>query len=145
MLRSLSALSLVFALCFAAPSFGAALPTDNEQEILVKTILMTFNDANLTGNYTVLHDKASKAFRSQISVEKMAVGFKDFRDKKINIESVVADDIASMDDPKIDKDGVLYLKGRFKDDEKKLRFDLKFVEGDGMWRLLGINVSFKHD
>jgi major membrane immunogen (membrane-anchored lipoprotein) len=145
MLRRLSALSVAFAFCLATPSFGATLPTDAEQEILVKTTLMTFNDANLTGNYSVLHDKSSKAFRSQISAEKMFAGFKDFREKKINIESVVADDIASMDDPKIDKDGVLALKGRFKDDAKKVRFDLKFVQDDGTWKLLGINVSYKQD
>ena len=31
------------------------------QEILIKTALLTLNDANVTGNYTVLHAKLSKA------------------------------------------------------------------------------------
>jgi hypothetical protein len=65
--------------------FGATLPSDNEQEILVKTTLMTFNDANLTGSYSV------------------------------------------------------------KDDEKRIRFDLKFVKEDDVWKILGINMNYKEE
>lgn len=138
-------LSLAIALCIVTPTFGATLPTDNEQEVLVKTTLMTFNDANITGNYSVLHEKSSKAFRSQISKEQLSDGFKGFREKKVNIESIVADEIDSSKEPKIDGDGVLYLKGRFKDDEKRIRFDLKFVQEGSVWRLLGINVGYKEE
>jgi hypothetical protein len=134
---------LALAICFVTPAFSATLPTDDEQEILVKTTLMTFNDANLTGNYSVLFDKSSKAFRSQISAEKLSEAFKVFRARNINLESIVADEIDSSKDPKIDGDGVLYLKGRFKDEDKKISFDLKFVNEDGVWKILGLNVKYK--
>ena len=68
--NSLGAIMLALAMSLVTPAFSATLPTDNEQEILVKTTLMTFNDANLTGNYSVLFDKSSKAFRSQVTAEK---------------------------------------------------------------------------
>jgi len=134
---------LALAMSLVTPAFSATLPTDNEQEILVKTTLMTFNDANLTGNYSVLFDKSSKAFRSQVTAEKLSEAFKVFRTKNVNLESIVADEIDSSKDPKIDGDGVLRLTGRFKDEDKKISFDLKFVNEDGVWKILGLNVKYK--
>jgi hypothetical protein len=113
----LGAIMLALAISFVTPAFSATLPTDNEQEILVKTTLMTFNDANLTGNYSVLFDKSSKAFLSQISVEKLPDAFKVFRARNINLESIVADEIDSS--------------------------KLKFVNEDGVWKILGLNVKYK--
>ena len=143
--RALRSLVLGAAIFFAAPALGATPPTDNEQEILVKTTLMTFNDANLTGNYSVLYDKASKAFRSQITSDKLSEAFKVFRSRKVNLESIVADEIDSIKTPKIDENGVLQLQGRFKDEDKKIRFDLKFVQEDGAWKMLGLNVGYKEE
>ncbi len=139
----LGAIMLALAMSLVTPAFSATLPTDNEQEILVKTTLMTFNDANLTGNYSVLFDKSSKAFRSQVTAEKLSEAFKVFRTKNVNLESIVADEIDSSKDPKIDGDGVLRLTGRFKDEDKKISFDLKFVNEDGVWKILGLNVKYK--
>jgi hypothetical protein len=34
-----------------------------------------FNDANMTGNYAVLHAKASKQFQSQFSAEQLSTAF----------------------------------------------------------------------
>ena len=104
---------------------------------------MTFNDANLTGNYSVLYDKSAKVFRDQMSAEKLSAGFKVFRDKKVNLDSVVIEEIDSTSKPKIDSDGVLQLKGKFKDDDKQIRFDLKFVQEGEIWKMIGINVNYK--
>ena len=140
--RALLAMVALFAIAAGASAMAATLPDDSEQEILIKTTLMTFNDANLTGNYTVLHDKAATAFRKQLPPDKLADAFKDFRDKKVNIESIVADEIDSGGEARID-DGVLILKGRFKDDTRRIRYDLKFVREDNSWKLIGINVGYK--
>lgn len=133
------------ALCLAMPVLAADAPNDDEQEILVKTSLMTFNDANLTGNYTVLHAKASKPFRDQITPEKLADGFKAFRAQKVDLSSIVADDIDTSKEAKINSDGVLHLEGRFKDNSKRIRYDLNFVYEEGAWKLLGINVKYKQE
>src|SRR5882672_8515885 len=114
-LRGLLGLAVSIVLGMIGTAMAANLPDDTEQEILVKTTLMTFNDANLTGNYSVLHDKAAAPFRKQLPVKKLVEAFKEFRDKKVDIASIVADDIGSGSEAKID-DGVLFLKGRFKDE-----------------------------
>ena len=143
--KALSTFAVVLAMSFFTPAHSAPVPTDEEQEILVKTTLMTFNDANLTGNYSVLRDKASKPFREQLSVQKLGDAFKSFQDKKVNLESIIAADMDAGNKATIDADGVLNLKGKFKDDEKRIRFDLKFVYDGGAWKLVGINVNYKEE
>ena len=74
-IKAFLALAAVLAMSLSTPAHSAPVPTDDEQEILVKATLMTFNDANLTGNYSVLYDKAAKQFRAQ-SRSKMVDSFK---------------------------------------------------------------------
>jgi hypothetical protein len=47
------------------------VPSAVLQEILIKTSMLPLNDANLTGNYTVLHAKLAKPFRDQFSPDRL--------------------------------------------------------------------------
>jgi hypothetical protein len=57
------------------PAYAAEVPSDNEQDVLIRTTLMTFNDANRAGNYAVLVAKASKPFQSQFSADQLSTAF----------------------------------------------------------------------
>lgn len=143
--KIISALAVLLAVALSVPAYSAPVPTDDELEILVKATLLTFNDANLTGNYTVLYDKAAKVFRAQITLQKLVDGFKVYRDKKINLESIVTADMDAGNKATINAEGVLTIKGRFKDDEKRIRFDLQYVNEEGGWKMIGINVNYKEE
>ena len=143
--KALSAFFVILTMSLFSPAHSAPVPTDDEQEVLIKTTLMTFNDANLTGNYTILYDKAAKPFRAQITVQKLVDAFKVYRDKKVNLSSIVSAEMDSSNKATIDSDGVLNLRGKFKDDERRIRFDLKFVNEEGDWKMLGINVNYKEE
>jgi len=136
---------LVLFLTASAANGQNKVPAARPLEALVKSSLMTFNDANLTGNYSVLYDKAAKPFRAQATVQKLVDAFKVYRDKKVNLASIVSADMDSSNKATIDSDGVLNLKGKFKDDDKRIRFDLKFVNEEGAWKMLGINVNYKEE
>jgi hypothetical protein len=63
--------AIIGTLLLAVPAYAEnALPTEQVQEKMIKTSLLTFNDANLTGNYTVLHARLAKPFREQFSPDK---------------------------------------------------------------------------
>jgi len=47
------------------------IPSATQQEILIKAALLTLNDANVTGNDTVLHAKLGKQFRDRITPDKL--------------------------------------------------------------------------
>ena len=66
------------------------MPSERALEALVKTTLLTFNDANVTGNYAVLHAKLSKPFREQFPVERLARTFRDFNKRHLDFDIIAA-------------------------------------------------------
>src|SRR5260221_9588550 len=71
--------SLALAIMSFAPALAADIPSDDDQDIMIRSTLMTFNDANMANNYAVLFAKASKQFQDQITQEKMQSAFEPFR------------------------------------------------------------------
>lgn len=134
---------LILAAASFVPAHAIQIPSDDEQDVLIRTTLMTFNDANMTGNYAVLLAKASRQFQSQITAEKLATAFEPFRTSELFFESVVSEDYASSEKPTIDSEGALVLAGVFKTDDMQVKYRLRFVQNGKMWKLLGINVDAK--
>ena len=80
-MRSYLCWALMGALLLAAPARAEnTVPSAELQEIMIKTSLLTLNDANLTGNYMVLHTKLAKVFRDQITPDELKKGFQPFAD-----------------------------------------------------------------
>jgi len=117
------------------------VPTERGLEALVKATLLTFNDANVTGNYEVFHAKLSKPFREQFSVERLARRFQEFNKKHIDFDVIAALKPAYDPAPKVDDEGRLLVKGHFPTEPLRLNFDLAFIPSDGEWKLISINVK----
>jgi hypothetical protein len=146
--RSCGGLSVFVALLILAaaslqPAHAIQIPSDGEQDVLVRTTLMTFNDANMTGNYAVLLAKASRQFQSQITVEKLASAFEPFRNSELFFENAVTVHCDPSDKPTIDQEGALVLTGVLKTDDMQVKYRLRFVQNGKAWKLLGINVDAK--
>lgn len=131
------------ALLFASVALAQGLPNPTVQEILVKASLLTFNDANVTGNYTVLHAKLSKPFRDQFSPEKLQQTFKPFADAHIDFDLIVARPIVPTSEAQINSDGVLMLRGYFDTTPSRVTYDLDFIRSEGEWKLSKLNVRVK--
>ena len=119
------------------------VPNAELQEVLIKASLLSFNDANVTGNYAVLHAKLSKPFRDQFPPDKLAEIFKEFRDKHIDFDIIAAKKPIGAEEPKVDDKGLLSLKGYFDTTPSRVNYDLAFVMSDGEWKLIKINVDVK--
>jgi hypothetical protein len=132
-------------LLLAAPAAQAQnkLPTERGLEALVKSSLLSFNDANVTGNYTVLHAKLSKPFRQQFSPDKLKATFKEFADKNIDIDLIAALKPSYDPAPVVDDNGKLIVKGSFPTEPARVIFELDFIPSDGEWKLVRINVETK--
>ena len=142
--RIIGGLVLCLILGFAPPSWAAKPPSVEQQDILVRSALMTFNDANATGNYSVLFAKASKQFQSSLSTDKLSEAFKIYRDQNLNLEKmIITADLLESKPADIDDDGVLHLVGSLKDAQASLRYELKFVQNNAVWKLIGIDVHYK--
>jgi len=66
------------------------VPSPRALEALVKSCLLTLNDAIVTGNFTVFHAKLSKPFRQQYSPEQLAEVFKSFAKKNIDYDVIAS-------------------------------------------------------
>jgi len=131
---------VMIVVCFQ-PADAASVPSDDEQEVLIRTTLMTFNDANMTGIYSVLHAKASKEVQAQLSIEKLFETFKPFRTNQLFFEDIIYEDYDSYEDAKFDDEGALVLAGVFKTDSIRVKYRLRFVKNDTAWKWLGINAN----
>jgi hypothetical protein len=132
---------VILATAWLAPARAIQIPSDDEQDVLVRTTLMTFNDANMTGNYAVLLAKSSRQFQSQITADRLSAAFEPFRNNELFFESAVSAHRDSQDKPTIDSEGALVLTGVLKSDDMQVKYRLRFVQNGKLWKLLGINVD----
>lgn len=54
------------------------MPNERQMMVLIRTTLLTFNDAVQTGNYTVLRDMAAPGFREANSAARLSKLFEPF-------------------------------------------------------------------
>ena len=123
------------------PAFAQNIPSEAAQEVIIKSSLLTFNDANMTGIYTVLNAAGSKPFREGLSAEKLKEAFKAFNDNQIDISAVVASKPVPTKATAVDADGVMVTEGYFDVPKMRVVYVLKHLLSDGKWRLLGVNVK----
>jgi hypothetical protein len=132
---------LFLLLAVAAAQAQNKVPSERALETLVKTSLLSFNDANMTGTYTVFHAKLSKPFREQFPPERLKETFKEFSDKRIDIDVVAAYGPSYAAPPAIDGEGKLVVKGFFPTEPARVNFELDFIPSDGEWKLIRIHVK----
>ncbi|MBI3703820.1 MAG: hypothetical protein HY244_08230 [Rhizobiales bacterium] len=119
------------------------IPGATQQEILIKTALLTLNDANVTGNYAVLHAKLAKQFRDQITPDKLKLAFKSFADQKIDWDLIAAKAPVAASEAKIDSRGALILRGYFDTRPSRVNYELDFMVSEGEWKPIMLNVKLR--
>lgn len=119
------------------------MPNAFLQEILIKTSLLTLNDANLTDNYTVLHAKLAKPFREQFSPDQLKQRFKGFAEKKVDWGLIAAKPPIATSETEIDNRGALLLRGYFDTKPKRVICELDFLPSEGEWKPIKLIVIVK--
>src|SRR5258707_13312484 len=114
---------LVLVLGCSAAQAKNKVPSERTLEALVKTTLLSFNDANVTGNYEVFHAKLSKPFRDQFTPDRLKFTFKDFGKKNLDFDIIAAMTPAYDPPPRVDDDGRLLVKGSFPTEPLRVYFD----------------------
>jgi hypothetical protein len=118
------------------------LPVNVEQAFyLIRSTLLTLNDANRSGNYSVLRDLAGPDFQAKNSPADLADSFSDLRRRKFDLfaTALVAPELTAA--PALDAKGMLRLTGHFPTRPQQIDFDLLFQDVGGQWRLFGISVA----
>jgi len=108
--------------------------------ILIRSSLLALDQANKTGNYTVLRDLGAPAFQTN-SAARLAEIFAKQRNDNLDLSGVAAIDPQLSLLPQIEANGLMHMAGLFPSIPQQLNFELAFAPVNGQWRLFGISVT----
>jgi hypothetical protein len=108
--------------------------------ILVRSSLLALDQANKTGNYTVLRDIGAPGFQSN-SAARLGEIFAKLRNDNLDLSGVAVIDPQLSLLPQIEANGLMRMAGFFPSVPTQVNFDLSFAPVGGQWRLFGISVS----
>jgi hypothetical protein len=123
----------------AAPEL--VLPSAESTIVLVRSTLLSLNDALRTGNYTVLRDLAAPSFRDANNAGRLHQIFANLSAQRIDLAAVAILPPKLPQPPSIDQDKRLRIGGYFPGEPVQLNFDLTFEAVGNQWRLFGISVN----
>ena len=123
------------------PAQQPALPGVDGVLYLIRSTLLTLNDANRTGNYTVLRDLAAPDFQARNTAADLAVTFTDLRRRNFDLFAVAVTAPQLTASPALDANRLLRLTGLFPTRPLQINFDLVFEVVNGRWCLDGISVA----
>jgi len=113
------------------------MPDAEKIVLLVRTTLITLNDALQTGNFTVLRDIAAPGFREANTAGRLAQSFSDLTRKNIDLSAVTVITPQLTEPPSLDRE-----KGMLRPGEPvQINFELLYQAVDGRWRLFGLSVQ----
>lgn len=125
----------------AAPA-QPSLPVTLEQALyLIRSTLLTLNDANRTGNYTVLRDLAAPDFQARNTAADLALNFLDLRHRNFDLYGAALLAPQFSEAPALDQRGMLRLAGYISTRPQQIQFDLTFQIVAAQWRLFAIAIA----
>ena len=118
------------------------VPSEAEVKKLTDATLLSFNSAVQSEDFTAFYNSTAKLWQKQVTPDKLKAAFKTFIDQKFNIGSVVKNVKPSFEPPpSIDNDGVLVVQGSYPIKPDKLSFELNYINEEGAWKLISIDVK----
>lgn len=119
----------------ASPDAGLTLT-------LIRTTLLTLNDALHSDNFTVLRDISSTLFRNAHTAGGLSRRFSGLAQQGIDLSAVAVLTPKLSEPPSIDAmKGLLRLRGHFDGRPVGLQFDLVFAAEGAKWKVLGLSVQ----
>jgi hypothetical protein len=109
--------------------------------ILIRSTLLALDQANKTGNYTVLRDLGSPNFQAN-SAARLAEIFAQQRKDNVDLSGIAVIDPQLTLLPQIEANGMMHMAGFFPSVPTQVNFELGFEPVGGRWRLFALSVSF---
>lgn len=108
--------------------------------ILIRSSLLALDQANKTGNYTVLRDLGAPQFQVNTAA-KLAEVFVKERQQSLDLSGVAVLDPQLTLLPQIESNGMMRIGGFFPSVPNQLNFELMYAPVNREWKLFGISIS----
>jgi len=124
------------------PQPQVVMPDADKIVLLVRTTLLTLNDALRTGNYTVLRDKGAPGFRDANSAARLGQIFSGLAASGLDLSVVSVMTPQLSEAPALDQaQGTLSLKGYFPTKPTQIDFEVLYQSVGGHWQVFGLSVK----
>lgn len=110
-------------------------------EMLAKDILIALDQANRTGNYSVLRDLGSPNFVYNNSTADLSAVFQSLRHDNLDLSPVIAGRPKFVRPPEVGADGYLRVEGNFPTFENIITFQMMFEAIGRQWKLYGLEIA----
>ncbi len=146
---SLAALTGVAAFTPSAASAQAAppppsiapVPTELEMAKLIWSTMVAVEQANLSGNYSVLRDMAAPSFQQVNDPARLAQIFASIRASRIDLSNTLLLAPTYVGTPQQIDNGAFQVRGYFGLRPTAVGFELYYQWVNGRWRLYGIGLE----
>ena len=121
----------------------SAQPADIDRNgvlILTRSALMALDQANKTGNYSVLRDLGSPTFQVN-NPSQLADIFANQRKQGLDFGAIAVLEPQLTLLPQIEPKGMLHMAGFFPSVPFQVNFELMFEPVNGQWKIFGISVN----
>jgi hypothetical protein len=119
------------------------VPDPYKINMLIRTTLIALNQANQTGNYSVLRDLGTPQFQAMNTDARLAEIFSDLRKRNLDLSPVLFFNPTLARNPAVQDNGILRMTGFLDTKPQRVLFDMGFQWVDGDWRLAAIVVDIK--
>jgi hypothetical protein len=110
--------------------------------ILVRSVLIALDQANKTGNYSVLRDIGSPDFQRNNSAARLAEIFANQRNGNFDLSNVAVLDPQMTLQPQIDPNGMLHFAGFYPAPSGQMNFEFLLQPVNNKWVVFGLAVNF---
>jgi hypothetical protein len=108
--------------------------------ILIRSTILALDQANKTGNYTVLRDLGAPGFQAN-NAARLAEIFATQRRDNLDLSGVAVIDPQLTVLPQIEGNGMMRMAGFFPSVPQQVNFEMLFAAVNGQWRLFGLSVN----
>lgn len=124
-----------------APAPHPAQINRNGVLILIRSTLSALDQANKTGNYTVLRDLGAPGFQAANNAARLAEIFASERAQNLDLSGVLVLEPQLTLLPQVEANGMMRMAGFFPSVPAQVNFELAFMPVESRWRLFGISVN----
>jgi len=109
--------------------------------ILIRSTLLALDDANKTGNYSVLRDLGAPGFLLANSDARLDEIFAAERKSNLDLSGVAVLEPQLTVLPEIEANGMMRMAGFFPSVPAQVNFELLYAPVNRQWRLMGLSVT----
>jgi hypothetical protein len=117
------------------------MPDAYKLNMMIRTTLIALNQANQTGNYSVLRDLGTPQFQTTNSDARLAEIFAGLRQRKLDLSPILFFDPKLVRPATVQENGLLRMTGYIDTRPERILFDMGFERVNGDWRLAAIVVD----